>query len=317
MAQQPRTAFTGSVSLLNNNLTCSAGCWLASAHNSVNAGSGKILLHSLTSSSSRDGPEVNNAKSLRHLDLAHGSVLCVSSAQGTQIYNEDATTMLFFQPISDASTDPDRVKFHSGACVVPPYQQIVIGTSNGTLLPVQVAGENQYYALAESAPASVTTEVADVCFSAAANIVVSAHDNGDLRVWTPQPSGPYINSAYLPPSGSAPIRIEALGSQILVAYGPGTICFYDAISLVLQAELTAHARWINAVSIGAGLIASVGEDTVLNVWSVEPSTSKISLMHSSVAADKLLTGVAIHAAGGAAAVAVTAYDSDEIFHVPL
>lgn len=308
----PRVAFTGSVSLLNNNLSCSANGWLACAHNSVNAGSGKLLLNHLASSASRDGPEVTNAKSIRHLDLGHGSALCVSSPSGTQIYNEDATTMLFFQPVNDPSPD-DRLKYHSGACVVPSLQQIVIGTSKGTLLQVHAAGENQFFALAESQPASVTAEVADVCYSAAANIIVSAHDNGDLRVWAPQPAGPHVNSAALPPMGQAPVRIEAVDARILVAYGSGTICLYDAISLECRAELTAHARWITAVCVRGSYIASVGEDTVLNVWAVEPTAGQISLVHSSVVTDKLLTGVAFVTNG----VAVTAYDTDEIFHVPL
>merc|ERR1712127_152821 len=100
----------------------------------------------------------------------------------------------------------------------------------------------------------------------------------------------------------------------LVAYGPGTYCLLDAVTLEAQAEVTAHARWITAVDVreDLGFVATVGEDTVLNVWQVDAGTGRIGLQHTSVVTDKLLTGVVLgHGA------MVTAYDSTDLFHIAL
>merc|ERR1719237_11504 len=98
-----RASLTSSASLLSNNLAASPSGVLVSVHNSSdNVGGGKLLVHSMVSSGSNDGPTVAQVTSLSYVALAAGSVLCVSSTNGTQIYNEDATTMLFFAPINSS-----------------------------------------------------------------------------------------------------------------------------------------------------------------------------------------------------------------------
>lgn len=317
MASAPACArFTETASLVHNNLVCSpSGQWLACAHNSVNAGSGKLMLHDLTSGTSKDGPEVSKATSIRYLQLSHGPVLVVSSAIGTQIFNEDATTLLFFLPLNDAGVETESLKEHKGACLVPHLNHIIIGTSKGTLAAVHMPSADSCVAKAESPPSVPTAEVADVCFSTQAQTVLSVHNNADLRVWTPNADGPYVNTAAFPSSGPAPVAVAALGSRFLVAYGPGTICFYDATSCAWQVELTAHARWITAIAVNedAGVVASVGEDTIINLWTVDAGTGTVGLQHSSIVTDKLLTGVVLR--DGCAAVA--AYDSDEIYNVKI
>merc|ERR1719203_367768 len=113
-----RASLTSSVSLLNNNLAASPSGVLVSVHNTDNVGGGKLLVHSMVSSSSNDGPTVAQVTSLSYVALAAGSVLCVSSTNGTRIYNEDATAMLFFAPISNTQ-EADVLKHHKGVCGVP------------------------------------------------------------------------------------------------------------------------------------------------------------------------------------------------------
>jgi len=276
------------------------------------------MLHSLPSSQSKEGPEASQVTSVRYLELAHGCVLCVSSTNGTQIYNEDATTLLFFAPISDPTGSPGIQKCHQAACVVAPFQHIIIGTSEGSLILVQAAACDKYVAMPDSAPATgAATEVTDICYCAAAQSVFSAHTNGEIRIWQPAQSGPYTNVATMAGSGQSPVAISSLGARLLVVYGPGTICLYDAISPEheLQVEISAHARWINgcAVREDQGLVATVGEDTVLNVWQVDPNTGRVGVHHSSVVTDKLLTGCVFY--GSMAC--VTAYDSDDLYSVPI
>lgn len=302
-----------SASLLHNNLTPSVNGWLATVHNSVNAGSGKLMLHHMASCMSKDGPEVAQVTAVKFLDLTCGTVLCVTSSNGTNIYNEDATAMLFHAALTNPAPETDVVKHHQGACVNGPAQHIVIGTSKGWLTTLQVAALDQFAMLPESSPSSPAMAIADLCYAVCVNRVVTAHDNGELRYWY-MDNGRYINDLIIPPSLSqAPVHVSALGNRLMVAFGPGTICLYDAVSRDLQVEITAHARWITAVAVreDLGQIASVGEDTALNVWQVEPNTGEVSLRHSCIVADKLLTGVAFHSLG----CAVTAYDSEELYQV--
>lgn len=301
---------SGSASLLHNNLASSSNGWIASVHNSLNAGSGKLLLHALASEQSRDGPEVTQATSIRFLETSSGPLLCVTSTFGTQIYNEDGTALMFFLPMTEPAGG-DSLKFHQAACFVPSLEHIVVGTWKGTLYPISAAG-GQFVPVTESAPSSPTAEVADVCFCELAQAVVSVHNNGDLRMWTPQ-SDIYVNTDVVPNMCQAPVRVVCLGQHLIVCDGPGVLLILDAISREVKVEVTAHARWISGVIAreDAGQIVTVGEDTVLNVWLVEPTAGIISLHHSCVVTDKLLTGVALHGSGAS----VTAYDSDQLYHV--
>lgn len=299
------------VSLLQDNLAASSNGWLACVHNSVSTG-GRLLLHALATGVSKEGPEVSQVSSMQYLELPFGPVLVVCSTAGTQIYTEDASALIFFTPVTEAANTTGNIRSHKGASYVPTLQHVVVGTSRGSLLPIQLSS-GSLLPLTESLPSEVTGEVADVCFSPISNTVVSVHSNSDIRVWTPVPVPPYTNSAVLPFGGQGPVRVAALGSRVVVAFGSGTLCLYDAVSHELQVEITAHGRWITGLCVREELsqIITVSEDTVLNVWQVEPSTGQVALQHSAVVTEKLLTGVALHGAGAA----VTAYDSDEIFHV--
>ncbi|CAE7460735.1 Wdr54 [Symbiodinium natans] len=305
---------TAAASLLHNNLASSSNGWVVAIHNSLNAGHGKLLFHALASGQSKDGPEVTQATSIRFLETMDGPVLVVTSTNGTQIYAEDATALIFYLPVTDAAS-PDSLRYHQAACFVPTLQHIVVGTSKGTIWPVSAVAAGQYVQLHESAPSSPTGEVADLCYCALADAVVSVHNNGDLRVWSASADAPYTNIEVIPSICQAPVRILSVKAQLALADGPGTILLLDAISREVKAEITAHARWLSAAvsreDSDMGLIVSVGEDTVLNVWQVEPVEGTVSLHHSAVVTDKLLCGVALHGSGAS----VVAYDSDQLYHV--
>lgn len=305
---------SATASLLHNNLTYSPNGWLCAVHNSINAG-GKLLMHGLAANASKDGPEANQVTSIRYLNLAIGPVLCVTSTNGSQLYSEDATTLLFFAALQDPASGAESLKHHQGSCVVEDQQHVVIGTSRGTLIPVACAAVNQFAGLPEALPNGATAEVADVCYCRATCSVVSVHNNGDLRTWSTAGGGVYTNAAVVQNCAQAPVRVAALGVRILVADGPGTIRLFDAQTCAILVAIAAHARWITAIDVreDTGTMLSVGEDTVLNIWQVDQGTGEVALAHSSVVTDKLLTGASFAGAG----VAITAYDSDELFYMPL
>jgi len=316
------------VSLLNNNLARSSNGWLASIHNSVVQGGGKLLLSGPVQGAC-EGPGLRQATSVRYVDLAGLGcpALVVCSTAGTQVYEEDGQTQLFYAPVPDQGAEnPAALSYHQGCCVVPALAHMVIGTSKGSLLPVitPAARGGDWHQLPENSPSSPATGVADVCFSETAGAVFSAHASGELRVWTCAPGGPgsgsYSNVKVAAAVGEAPTRIASLGPRIAVAYGPGTVVLHSVADLSLepQVEVTAHARWTTAVEVveELGWIVTVGEDTVLNVWKVDAVTGQVDLQHTSVVAAKLLTGVAIDL-GPARSVLVSAYDAGEVFKVPL
>jgi len=307
------STFGATVSLMHNNLACSPNGWVACLHNSVNLGGGKLMLHALTSGLTTNGPEINQATSIRYLELATGVALCLTSTTGTQLYTEDASALLFHVGVDDVSV-PDATKSHQASCVVPALQHVVVGTSKGSLLLVNAVG-GQYAVLPEAMPSTTAGEVADVCFSEAAQTVFSVHTNGELWPWTPSPEGGYACMEPITTMGQAPVRILPLGARLAVAYGPGTLCLYDALSRELQVEITAHGRWINGMVAreDLGQLATVSEDTILNVWQVEPNSGTVALLSSTTPADKLLTGVGFFGE----TICISAYDSDELYRTSL
>jgi len=308
-----QASLTASASLLHNNLAASKGGSLVCVHNSANAGAGKLLVYSTVSGSSKDGPEVTQVTSLNYVQLACGTfVFCVSSTNGTQIYNEDVTTLLFFMPLTDNATDADILKYHQGVCVVPALQHIAVGSSKGGIALVHAASADRYTALPPSSPTSPVSAVADLCYSPTTDSVASVHNNGELIIWAPNAAGSYAVASVVPDCGKAPLRVCSLGGRLAVAFGPGTIGLFDAATCEMQAEITAHARWISALTAKEDgcTFASVGEDCVLNVWQVDPASGSVTLAASSVVTDKLLTGVAFIQSGGCA---VAAYDSSDLY----
>lgn len=307
-----------SVSLLHNNLAITPS-WFAAVHNASTAAagggktlSGKVLLHSVSDGMLKEVPSNTTITSARFLELATGYALCVTSHSGTVIYSEDAAMVLFCLYLDMSEGVERAVQFHNASCVIPEMQHIVIGTSQGSLVPI-VAVPDNYAPLPEATPNPAASEVADVCFLAATSQLASAHSSGEVRIWSVVDL-PYSNVLVIPPVGQAPVRIATIGGRLLVAFGTGTICLFDGCMFNLQVEITAHARWITAVAVReeTGQIATVGEDTVLNVWNIAPS-GEVSLLHSSVVAPSLLTGAGFYADG----ILATAYDSDQLYNVPI
>mmetsp|Transcript_54002 Transcript_54002/g.99770 ORF Transcript_54002/g.99770 Transcript_54002/m.99770 type:complete len:246 (-) Transcript_54002:31-768(-) len=242
------------------------------------------------------------------------AVLCVCSTNGTKIYSEDCLSVHFYRQVNDPTRPQDMVKNHQGSCAIPALHQIIVGSSKGALLVIHAPSADHMTPLAEANPMEpLPSEVADVCYNDVSNSVISAHINGELRVWTGQ-QGAWENTRAVDAQGAqAPVRIASLGARLVVGYGPGNVRLYDALAYVVQVEITAHARWLTAMAVreDVGQIATVGEDTVLNVWQVAQDTCQVSLAHSSVVVDKLLTGVTFVAGG----VIVTAYDAADLYQV--
>eukprot|EP00928_Gymnodinium_smaydae_P063638 TRINITY_DN47158_c0_g1_i1.p1 TRINITY_DN47158_c0_g1~~TRINITY_DN47158_c0_g1_i1.p1 ORF type:complete len:308 (-),score=57.40 TRINITY_DN47158_c0_g1_i1:61-984(-) len=301
---------SATASLLPNNLASSSSGMIAALHSSANLSGSKVVMN--VGGASKDGPEVVQGTSVRYLNTAQGPVLCVCSNMGTRLFNEDASTLLFHVPVSGPD-QVDVVKHHRGSCFVPSLNHIVVGTHSGGLLAINVENLSSIAAFNEIVPVDGATDVVDICYCPAANTVVTAHDSGQLRSWSPAPDGQYVNQLVAPPAAEAPVAVASLGNRLAVAYIAGHIRLFDAVSMVIQAEITAHARCLNAMDVreDIGQIATVGEDTFLNVFLVDAATGQVQTQHSAHVVPKLLTGVVLTQSGAL----VSAYDSDELIVV--
>lgn len=309
-------SFSATASLIHNNLTCSRNGWAASAHLGQQSATGKVMLCNLSSPTggplASDGPACSQVTMLRHVTCAQGSMLVVTSTNGTQIFTEDATHLVFFAPLDGSVACADSVGYHQGACFASTVSHVVVGSSQGSLLVVQNDPSGNFTALSWSPPATPVPAVADVCYVAAGDAVVSAHANGTLVFWAMTPTGPYGEVAHLPGSGDVPVRLASFGPRFALAMGSGVIRLYDAVSRALQVEVAAHARWLTALAVDEERMrmASVGEDTVLNVWGFGDD-GRVLLLKSAAVTDKLLTGVDFQGAS----VLVSAYDDERMFFI--
>lgn len=235
--------------------------------------------------------------------------------QWNPVLSEDGSQMIFFIALSVA-VEEGRRPYHKGVAYNPGANQICVGTSEGDINIVTTENDCLNL-LGPSKSVDNTSSVSDLCFSTATSQLVSVHDGGEIFYWTPDDTGKYqhIHSEMSQP-GEVPTRCVTFATSLIVSFGHGVIRVWDMLAKDLRVEICAHARWISSMDglPDKGIFASVGEDTVLNVWKVEEGTHEISLLHTSVVADKLLCGVAFtDPISERLPIACVAYDTDQVF----
>ena len=164
----------------------------------------------------------------------------------------------------------------------------------------------------------------------ARHMCMAAHASGGLVV---------AQVARLAAPGTLPRAAVCVPGALVVAFGTGKLIVYNGRS-ERTLEIAAHGRWITGLSAcpQRQLVATVSEDTVLNVWHFAGSggaangsngggvlegpggqgrSPKVAatLVHSSIASPRLLQGVAfldLAPAAQALTLAVAAYDSHDL-----
>ena len=88
--------------------------------------------------------------------------------------------------------------------------------------------------------------------------------------------------------GDCATSVAWLPSALVVGFGSGTIRLLDRESALLKVAIGAHSRWINAIAVSQDRFASVAEDGLVAVWTVQGESV---LLHGSAAhPDSLLCG---------------------------
>lgn len=269
----------------------------------------KVCFLNVYDGSTYEGCSGATIHSLRYINTGVMTVLAVCTTNGTQFFSEDGSQMIFFIPLSGRAVE-GRLSYHQGVCCAGPH--LLVGASEGNLNVVLAQGDSMSF-LGQSVGPEPASAVSDICFAPLVAQVVTVHDNGHIFYWVGDVNGTYTPSYGGGCPDDVPSRCLPCGTSLIVSFGSGVIRAWDMLTRDLRVEISGHARWINAMDAlpDAGVFASVGEDTVLNVWAIEPETFQVSLLHSSVVADKLITGVAFIAVSqGSTALTCTAYDAD-------
>jgi hypothetical protein len=231
--------------------------------------------------------------------LSAGGALQVSDSQGQKIAHAERLGAARLRGIAS-----------DGA------RHLYIGTSSGTILVFEVGVYNmtQVCELSEHAAA-----ISDLC-CAAGGPLVSADERGNLVAWEIASSkgrNPKRAAALQGKPGAVATSVAASAAWICAGFSSGHVHVYAAKSLKLFAEIAAHSRSVTALAMHPEqpcTLASVGEDTALNLWTL-PSNSagKVAVRLSKIVKSALLVGVRL--VGAQAFMSV--FDSKDLRVLPL
>ncbi|XP_060635472.2 WD repeat-containing protein 54 [Anolis sagrei] len=246
-------------------------------------------------------------------------LLVLTSRKGIQMYESDGSVMVYWHALEGMeSSSPGMAAFARGIAATGKHF-ICIGTSSGAVLVFDVPSKGTNITLSEvlKKHASAITDVgAELCEQPEGSAdLVTADDSGALCVWC---SGEKFRLVTQIPASEYPCSSVKLWNGIIAAgYGNGQIRLYEAASGTLRAEVSAHARWINALDLAplSGKLLSAAEDSFVQVWrlSRNPDTEAVEIehCHGECVTDSLLCGARFCNPEGSV-FAVTGFELSEI-----
>merc|ERR1712194_435865 len=227
-----------------------------------------------------------------------------------------------------------KMQCHRAGCLLPGpsadgRQLFAFGDALGRVDLVEYRAGGSGFANADSfggpAVTGATAGVTCLCslgggsvpqgFNAQQEVLVG-YDDGSLIWWSLGGNGETVNAAqqHSDKFEDTPVSLASTSmSSTVAAFGSGVLRVFSG--KMRLAEIAAHARWITGMSsFPNSIVATVAEDTVLNVWQISDDHG-VSLLHSSVVTDKQLTGVSFAQGTPTPEVFVVAYDSDQLFRL--
>lgn len=245
-------------------------------------------------------------------------------------------------------TGREEVEFFRGLAACPSTDTLLVGTSWGEVLQLAVArGAPSAGSAGAASSSSVLTlagrlqgghKAAVTCIAADERYIVSADDLGSVSQWDAGTGRLLVRHDR---GAGYPATALALHGDVIVAgYGSGHVRIFRCGNApggarFMEVELTAHARSVTAVSFhpSAPTFASVGEDGLVNVWSLPElgtagggvgapgsgtGKARVLLDMTARVANAVLTGAAFVCPGGVSRsgktggpvhLVLTAYDS--------
>lgn len=292
------------VSLLYNNLS-------ALGNDIAYVSSNEIVIHSLLNGVSKKVPltkkcTVYQASLVSMANAAVSSLLVAATSEGLFIYSIDKLESIFHLPLGNES---EESHYNRGITYLD-YGFICVGNSSGNVTVVKVNSKNeniQFFDNIETKPIPIS------CLGSSGRLVVAGNDYGDVFGFDHHAN--FEKVCKFNGRGFPCTSIVTREDVVIAAFTTGHIRIYRASINELAIEITAHGRCINGLALHPALdvVASVGEDQNMNVWSVPDFSSRssreIDLLSSFVLANKKLTGVSFF---NDERIGVVAYDDDEI-----
>lgn len=236
-----------------------------------------------------------------------------------QIFDAKGEHNVYELALKDALDAPEEgvAVFCKGiAAVNSSHPSIVVGTSLGKLLVIGKekavkATPTPEFDLLETLREHKEAAITCVESSKTGALVVSSDDSGLLLAHNVDDNYDVVHRVESDAGYPVTTMSFVLDKWLVCGYLTGLMRIYRTDTFHLHAEVAAHSRAITAFDVLEGRLASVGEDTFLNVWELSGGKGggHVRLVSSHSVQNDLLVGVAFT---GAKSVITAAYDTSHL-----
>jgi len=289
-----------------------------------NAVKGSSAVSNATIIEAEDGALIQQ---VRWVQLQCTELLVVASSKNLMIYTNGGQRLLHVVTAAggDAADSPPASFKGIGSCIAGVADYICVGVSTGAVCLVPIPDPQS---AAGGSPAfgdsllSPTSEMPIVDLSAnqaphndpSRALVCSADAAGQVLVHALEGDGAWqyccsftVTTPDETPSMCTSLRMR--GAYVYCAYSTGHVRIYDLVSCTIAVQMSAHARWINAIEVHPNgcHFATASEDTTVQIFEMLDGP-KVRHSHAVAAPDALLCGVAFSGGIDRTHVSVAAYD---------
>jgi len=238
--------------------------------------------------------------------LPSRSVLVLTTQRGIQMYEADGSALIYWHALSETV---DKSNFGKGICGAGD-NMVCVGTESGAILVFDMPSKGTNVTVLDTVKGH-KSPITDL--TSEGEFMVSADDLGTIMVW--RCSGSKFTQVSCIRGSGWPCNSLAIWKDTVVAgFASGHLRVYSLSTGTLGAEVTAHARAINAVDVASenGLVLSVSDDTYLRIWQLKAGPQpQIEHRHSECVGDLQLVGAHFVDKQGRA-LCITGYDNNEI-----
>ena len=288
-----KAATPKSASLLFNNLAANGRSLAYVAYTSALViPEGPVLAGSSAASGtvSIEDPDGAQMHQVRWVSMPSEELLVVASQKSLQLYTADASRLVHVVTAKEADGDSLAAYRGISSCETGHAAYVCAGVSTGAICLVPIFGPLQFGDSLLS-PAS-QHPIVDVAAGQAPHndpsraLVCSSDGAGDVHVHALEADGTWghcttfgVSTVDDTPSLCTSLRMR--GTRLYCAYSTGHVRIFDLVSCSISCQITAHARWINALEVHPNgfLFATASEDTTIGLWSLSETgaTPKVPL----------------------------------------
>jgi len=266
---------------------------------------------------------------IRWVQLQAHELLVLATTKNLNIYSSDGKRLIHVVTAAGGdSPDSPAAAFRGiGGCSAGSRDYICVGVSTGAVCLVPVETDNLVFGDSLLSPTS-EVGVVDVTAGQAPEtgaddasmraLVCSANELGSVNVHALEADGVWLHVTTFDESNAGgthdgtPVLCTSTrmrGQYLYCAYSTGSVKIFDLVSCALCVQITAHARWINALEVhpNGTLFATAAEDTNVHVWSLADGP-KVALLATIPVTDAMLCGLAFTGGIDRTHVSVSSYD---------